>query len=63
MWDSYKGILGLHLNARNALLERDRVCTRPQGYTEFAVTSALLMFFSKTHFTSPAIITFISLLS
>lgn len=54
MWDLYKGLPGLHLTARNVLLERG-FYVRPQWYAEFTVTSALLIFLSKTHFTSPAI--------
>lgn len=45
MWDLYKGLSGLHLNTGNALLERERVYVTPR-YTELAVTSKLLIFFS-----------------
>jgi len=55
MWDLYKGLPSLHLSTGNALLEREKVNVRPQWYTEFAVTSALLIFFSETYSSSPAI--------
>lgn len=55
MRDSYKRLPGLHLSGGNALLERERVYVRPQWYTEFAMTSALMIFFSKkTYSSSPA---------